>query len=603
MASFWDRVVTEHNVAKALQANSLPQSLMAQEDQVKGLQGDAGLRQKLGKSKEREAPAPEAISYKTFAHCLLGSPAVLDKDEATKCWEELGHILQGCSRIPHLCHVGPSSTGSESVTAARQGQSPAEQAQVGTTSARSSSDVQDAGPSSAGSKSSAGELPSHSVANEKQEKEIAHDSEEALRERVEAILAGSCSAGPGDDLSQCRAFARKLFVSALAEWVNMHDLHKPFPLGPPSKEQSCATVENEHSKQERVSCNKLFPRKCLAPGCEEIAEDPRRRELFRLWLARNCNFINNYAPLVIFALLSNMDFQATLTKDAVIEYMTKYMTKSGQASLVRVMEHSFSMCIEKTKEKNQGAGAAVLRWFNLQSISEVKSQLETMHLLFKVPRFICSREFKNVWLRSEVRLAKTADQIEEAGSIKVSLASRSATEAYVARDSWEVPDKGQLQSKHAVTRRPLWQEILRSRGVPFSDGHSLDDHFQSVQSQWASYLKALSLWQFKRYFNRAGSSVRCKPFADIVVMSPAPRFTTARQPSQWLDACRWMLLAYCRDVPCQTAMDHVGLWLVRAGPCRAGQPGPLTPHFYRQARPARSPNPSLLSTGLASLAP
>ena len=44
-------------------------------------------------------------------------------------------------------------------------------------------------------------------------------------------------------------------------------------------------------------------------------------------------------------------------------------------------------------------------------------------------------------------------------------------------------------------------------------------------------------------------------------------------------------------------MDRVGQWLVRVGPCRAGQPGPLTPHFYRQARPAWPPNPSLLSTG------
>ena len=42
-----------------------------------------------------------------------------------------------------------------------------------------------------------------------------------------------------------------------------------------------------------------------------------------------------------------MDFQATLTKDAVIEYMTKYMTKSGQGSLIKVMEHSFSLGIEK----------------------------------------------------------------------------------------------------------------------------------------------------------------------------------------------------------------------------------------------------------------
>ena len=82
------------------------------------------------------------------------------------------------------------------------------------------------------------------------------------------------------------------------------------------------------------------------------------------------------------ALLPNIDFQATLSKDAVIEHMTKYMTKSGQGALIKVMEHSFALCIEKARENQQGTGSAVLRWFNMQSISEVKSQLERMHLIF-----------------------------------------------------------------------------------------------------------------------------------------------------------------------------------------------------------------------------
>ena len=36
------------------------------------------------------------------------------------------------------------------------------------------------------------------------------------------------------------------------------------------------------------------------------------------------------------------DPQATLTKDAVIDYLTKYMTKSGQGSLIQVMDHRSS---------------------------------------------------------------------------------------------------------------------------------------------------------------------------------------------------------------------------------------------------------------------
>ena len=100
-------------------------------------------------------------------------------------------------------------------------------------------------------------------------------------------------------------------------------------MGPPSKDQACCAVQQDHSTAEKLSCNKLCPRKGINPCEEEIAEDPRRKDLFRLWLARNCHAINNYVPVVIMIMRSNLDFQATLTTDAVIEYMTKYMTKSG----------------------------------------------------------------------------------------------------------------------------------------------------------------------------------------------------------------------------------------------------------------------------------
>ena len=37
----------------------------------------------------------------------------------------------------------------------------------------------------------------------------------------------------------------------------------------------------------------------------------------------------------------------------------------------------------------------------------------------------------------------------------------------------------------------------------------------------------------------------CKPLADVVVVHPAPRFTTAENRQKWEEACRWALLAYC----------------------------------------------------------
>ena len=107
---------------------------------------------------------------------------------------------------------------------------------------------------------------------------------------------------------------RLIVMGALAEWLQMHDLHEPFAMGPPSKNQACAKVDDPMTSQERCECGKLYPRCLLAAVCGKIAEDPRRRELYRIWLARNCHFINNFAPLLLFATDSNMDIQAVTTK-------------------------------------------------------------------------------------------------------------------------------------------------------------------------------------------------------------------------------------------------------------------------------------------------
>jgi len=485
MSAFWERAYTEVNLAKAMSAVSVASGDQSHQDgeAFRALAEDTGPRIKLGRQVERERPSPESLSYMAMRHCLVDGLTDITTQQEQDCWDELDHILRACGR----------------------------QAASGA-----------------------------------------------------PAFVQTSSPGLARDPSQRRAAARMAFVACLAEWVNMHDLHRPFPLGPPSREQPCCAVDQEHSSAEKFACNKLFPRKCISPGEEEIAEDPRRRQLFRLWLARNCHFINNYVPVVLMSMLSNMDFQATLTKDAVIEYMTKYMTKAGQGSLVSVMERSFSACIDKSFERQQGSGAAILRWFNLQSITEVKSQLETMHLLFGVPRFLCSRDFKDLWLRSEVRCAKRPDQITEGVSMQEPIVSKSGAEVYVQRHTWAIPSHQALLEHHPLTKVPWWQEILAAVRAPVSTGVSAaapntltvggapvfdsgfsDVHRGEVQRAWPTYLRLLSWWQFKRFFRRSGSSIVCRPRADVVVVHPAGRFTRAKSPEQWRDACHWTLLAYC----------------------------------------------------------
>ncbi len=66
----------------------------------------------------------------------------------------------------------------------------------------------------------------------------------------------------------------------------------------------------------------------------------------------------------------------------------------------------------------------------------------------------------------------------------------------------------------------------------------------------------MSWWQFKRYYNRVGPSIKCKIRADVVVVHPVGRFTTAQTAAQWRDASYWTLLAHCNHGDgCDTFMD------------------------------------------------
>ena len=94
-------------------------------------------------------------------------------------------------------------------------------------------------------------------------------------------------------------------------------------------------------------------------------------------MARNCHFLNNFAPVVTLAMLSSMDFQATLTKDAVIDYMTKYMTKSGQGALIKVMEHSSASASGAASATQAAVGAASGRQWAPSSASATGAAAST----------------------------------------------------------------------------------------------------------------------------------------------------------------------------------------------------------------------------------
>ena len=114
----------------------------------------------------------------------------------------------------------------------------------------------------------------------------------------------------------------------------------------------------------------------------------------------------------------------------------------------------------------------MLRWFNLQSITEVKSQLECMHLIFAVPRFLSSREFRHLYFKSETRQAKAKQKLLSEGDATTSIVEKSQAEHYCTRHTWEVPSDRALQQHHPLTDEPLWKFILCRVGAPVSDSAS-----------------------------------------------------------------------------------------------------------------------------------
>jgi DNA replication protein DnaC len=382
--------------------------------------------------------------------------------------------------------------------------------------------------------------------------------ENAVWSELAEILRGGWGDAIADSIGGVPEFsaarARHAFVAALAEWTQMHDLHDPFPQGPPAKCQACAKVDNEHSSMERVTCGKLYPRRGIVAGGAEIAEDPRRRELYRLWLSRNCSYINNYVPVLMLATLSNMDFQATTTKFGVVEYMTKYMTKSGQGSLLNVMENSFAKCLEKARAEEKGIKSAAAKFFNTAAVQEPKTQLEVMHLAFGFPRFLCSRKSRRLSTHSNAQKLPDPKDVTEKMRDTGVIISGSKTIVYLERHKFEKASSKLLCSLHPGSHRPIWQEVLMQiTDLDTQQLQKLSETGEGVSAagaHWPAYLRSLSWWQFERFFKKDRSnSLSVRDSAMIVLVTPTPRFTAAVDEVKLVVASKHALIAYCSHGP------------------------------------------------------
>ena len=198
---------------------------------------------------------------------------------------------------------------------------------------------------------------------------------------------------------------------------------------------------------------------------------------------------------------------------------------------MKVMEDSFSKCVDRAKNLNQGSGAAVLRFFNLSSVSDVKSQQETMHLCFNVPRFFCTREFRRLGLRPMLFKMKTSVSagVDDVG--KEGMVMKSKLQRYAERHKLELP--GNLNDPHPVFQMTMEDFVLRRGG-----GGALKD-------AWPVFLKLLSFYELGKLCNFTANTLRFKPAPDVLVLSPKPRIKTYGTEEAWITEVRMALIAYC----------------------------------------------------------
>ena len=97
--------------------------------------------------------------------------------------------------------------------------------------------------------------------------ELQELAEASNGQRYWADIAEMLFSAAPEERMRGKVQCRLLLVGMLAEWLQMHDLHEPFAMGPPSKSQACCKVENDMTSQERCECGKLFPRCLLDAGC------------------------------------------------------------------------------------------------------------------------------------------------------------------------------------------------------------------------------------------------------------------------------------------------------------------------------------------------
>ena len=146
----------------------------------------------------------------------------------------------------------------------------------------------------------------------------------------------------------------------------------------------CSASYCLRTKNGKQECRFGYP-KPLQPHTTIVTEDEPA-----LLTARNDGMINSFNPVQLSAWRANVDMQYIVSRQRVLQYCTKYVTKSEPRS--QSLKEIFTTIVRSLREGNSSLKAVQKLLINTVGERDYSAQ-ETCHLLLQLPMFKTSRDF------------------------------------------------------------------------------------------------------------------------------------------------------------------------------------------------------------------
>ena len=140
-------------------------------------------------------------------------------------------------------------------------------------------------------------------------------------------------------------------------------------------------LRTKHGKQK---CRFGYPKPLQPNTAITTEEEPT------LITARNDGMINSFNPVQLSAWRANVDMQYIVSRQRVLQYCTKYVTKSEPRS--QSLKEIFTTIVRSLREGNSSLKAVQKLLINTVGERDYSAQ-ETCHLLLQLPMFKASRDF------------------------------------------------------------------------------------------------------------------------------------------------------------------------------------------------------------------